>query len=99
MIMRDVELATTMQQKEEDGAQKSMEKEQKVMKSTPTKKDLLLVQRVLYLYHPLQSSIPQNLGVTSKVTTLEMDSIFFFADHLLHLQTLFRDSGKMLLWE
>ena len=47
MIMRDVELATTMQQKEEDGAQKSMEKEQKVMKSTPTKKYLLLVQRVL----------------------------------------------------
>ena len=33
----------------------------------------------------LQSSIPQNLGVASKVTTLEMDSTFFFADCLLRL--------------
>ena len=73
---------------------KSMEKEQRSMSSTPTGKDLVLVQRVLSLHHFLQYFIPQNLGVPSKVTTLAMDSMFFFADCLLHLQAVFRVSGK-----
>ena len=64
------------------------------MSSTPTGKALVLVQSVLYLHHFLQSSIPQNLGVPSKVTTLEMDNMFFFADLLLHLQAVFRVAGK-----
>ena len=38
----------------------------------------------------LQSSITQNLGVPSKVTILAMDSMFLFADRLLHLQAVFR---------
>ena len=98
MIMRDGKFATMMQQQEEDEAQKLMEKEQRVMSSTPTGKALLLIQRVLYLHHFLQSSIPQNLGVSSKLTTLALDSMFFFADRLLHLQAVFRVSGKMPRW-
>ena len=66
-IMRDGEFATVMQQKEEDKAQKPMEKEQWAMSSMPTGKALLLIQRVLSLHHFLQSSIPQNLSVASKV--------------------------------
>ena len=64
------------------------------MSSTPTGKAFLLIQRVLSLHYFLRSSIPQNLGVASKVTTLETDSIFLSADHLLHLQAVFRVSGK-----
>ena len=71
-----------------------MEKEQRAMTSTLTKKALLLVQCVLSLHHFLQSSIPQNLGVASKVTTLATDSICFFADRLLHLQAVFRVAEK-----
>ena len=71
-----------------------MEKEQRAMTSTPTGKALLLVQCVLPLHHFLQSSIPQNLGFASKVTTMEMDSMFFFANLLLHLQAVFRVSGE-----
>ena len=63
MIMRDGELATMMQQQEEDEALKLMEKYQRAMLSTPTGKALLLIQRVLSLRHFLQYSIPQNLGV------------------------------------
>ena len=76
MIMRDGEFATMMQQQEEDKAHKLTEKEQRAMTSTSTGKALLLVQHVLSLQHFLKSSIPQNLGVASKVTTLEMDSNF-----------------------
>ena len=57
MIMRDGEFTTMMQQQEEDEAQKLMEKEQRAMISMPTGKDLLLIQRVIYLYHFLQYSI------------------------------------------
>ena len=64
------------------------------MSSTPTGKALVLVQHVLSLHHFLQSSVPQNLGVPSKVITLAMDSMFFFVDCLLHLQAVFRVSGK-----
>ena len=71
-----------------------MEKEQWAMTSTPTGKYLLLVQHVLSLHYFLQSSIPHNLGVSSKVTTLATDSMFFFAYHLLHLQALFIVAGK-----
>ena len=60
------------------------------MTSIPTGKDLLLNQLVLSLQPFLQSSITHNLGVASKVTTLATDSKFFFADHLLHLQAVFR---------
>ena len=42
----------------------------------------------------MRSSIPQNLGVPSKVTTLAMDSMFFFADLLLRLQAVFRVAGE-----
>ena len=63
MIMRGGEFSTMMQQQEEDKALKSMEKEQRVMTSTPTWKSLIIVQRVFSLQHFLQSSIPQNLGV------------------------------------
>ena len=70
MIMRDGEFSTMMQQQEEDEAQKSIEKEQRAMTSTPTGKALVLVQHVLSLHHFLKSSIPQNLGVASKETTL-----------------------------
>ena len=80
MIMRDGDFSTMMQQQEEDEAQKSTEKEQWAMSSTPTGEALILIQCVLYLHHLLQSSIPQNLGVASKVTTLATDSMFFFAD-------------------
>ena len=40
------------------------------------------------------SSIPQNLGVASKVTTLTMNSMFFFTGFLLHLQAVFRVTEK-----
>ena len=83
-----------LQQQEEDEAQKLMEKEQRVMSSTPTGEDFLLVKRVLTLHHFLQFLIPQNLGVASKVTTLAMDSMFFFADRLLRLQAVFRVAKK-----
>ena len=63
MIMRDGDFTTIMQQQEEDEAQKSMEKEQRAMSSTPTGKALIFFQRVLYLHHFLQSSVTQNLGV------------------------------------
>ena len=80
--MRYGKFPNMMQQQEEDEAQKLMEKEQRVMSSTPTGEALLLIQRVLYLHHFLQSSIPQNLGIASKVTTLATDSMFFFPDPL-----------------
>ena len=67
-----------------------MDKEQRAIASTLTVKYLIIIQRVLSLHHFIQSSIPQNLGFTSKVTTLEMDSNFFFAGHLLHIQAVFR---------
>ena len=92
--MKDGELATTMQQQEDDEAQKLMEKEQRALTSTPTGKDLLLVQRVISFYHFLQYSIPQNLGVASKLTTLAMYSMLFFPDCLLHLQAVFRVTEK-----
>ena len=94
MIMRYGKCDTMMQHQEEDEAHKSMEKEQRAMTSTPTGEALVLVQRVLSLHHFIQSSIPKNLGALSKVTTLAMDSMFFFADHLLHLQAVFRVAGK-----
>ena len=94
VIMRDDELATIIKQKEKDEDHKSMEKEQRAMTLTPTGEALLLVWHVLSLHNFPQSSIPQNLGVASKVTTLEMDSIFFFADCLLHLQAVFRVAKK-----
>ena len=56
--MRDGELATIIQQQEEDEARNSMEKEQWDMTSTLTGKALLLVQRVLSLHHFLQYYIP-----------------------------------------
>ena len=98
MIMRDGKFVTMMQHQEEDKAQKSTEKEHRAMTATPTGKDLVLVQRVLSLQHFLQYSIPQNLGVPSKVITLAMDSMFFFADRLPHLQAVFRVAGKRSLW-
>ena len=98
MIMRYGEFATVMKHQEEEKVQKYMEKEQWAMTSTPTGEALFLVQRVLYLHHLIQSSILQNLGITSKVTTLAMDRMFFFADCLIHLQAVFRVSGKMPLW-
>ena len=92
--MRDGYLSTMMQQQDEDEVQKSMEKEYRAMSSTPRGKALLLVQRVIYLHHFIKSSIPQNLGVASKVTTLAMESMFFFANRLLHLQAVFRVARK-----
>ena len=71
--MRDGEFATIMQYQEEDKAQKLIDKEQRATTSMPTGKDLIIVQDVLFLHYFLLSSIPQNLGVASKVTTLEMD--------------------------
>ena len=79
-----------MQQQEEDEAKKLMDKEQRAMTAMPTGNTLLLVRRFLSLYHVLQSSIPQNLGVASKVTILVMDSMFFFVGRLLRLQAVFR---------
>ena len=64
------------------------------MTLTPIGKALLLVQSVLSLHHYLQYFIPQNLGVASKVTNLAMDSMIFFAGSLLHLQAVFRVTGK-----
>ena len=75
-----------------------MDKEQRAVSSTPTVNDLILVQCVLSLHHFLQYSIPKNLVVSSKVTTLAMDSMFFFTDRLLNIQVEFRVSGKMPLW-
>ena len=98
MIMRDDEFVTMMQQKEEYEAQKLMEKEEQAITSTSSGKAFLIVQRVLSLHHFLQSSILQNLGATSKVTTLSKDSVFFFADSLLQLQAVFRVAGEMPLW-
>ena len=71
-----------------------MEKEQRAMSSMPKGKALVIVQLVLSLHHFIQYSILQNSGVPSKVTTLAMDSIFFFADFLLHIQVAFRVAGK-----
>ena len=98
MIMRDGEFATMIQHREEDEAHKLMEKEQRATPSTPEGKALLLIQSVLYLHHFIQSYIPQNLGIASKVTTLATDSMFFIEDSLLHLQAVLRVTGKMLLW-
>ena len=98
MIMGDDEFATMMQHQEKDEAQKSMEKQQRAMTSMTTDKALLIVQRVLSLHNFLQSYIPQKLGVALKVTTLEMYSMFFFADSLLHIQAVFRVARKMPLW-
>ena len=75
--MRDGEFDTMIKHQEEYKAQKLMDKEQRDMSSMPTEKALLLIQRVLYLHHFLQSSIPQKLDVASKVTTLATDSIYF----------------------
>ena len=83
MIMRDGEFSTMMQQQEEDKSQKWMEKEHRSMTSTHTGKSLLIFQRVLSLHRFIMSSIPQNLGVASKVTTLATDSMFLFANRLL----------------
>ena len=94
MIMRDAEFATMIQQQEEDEAQKEMNKEQWSMTSTPTGKALLLIQCVISLHRFLQSSMPHNLGVISKVTTLAMDSMFLFTNFLLHLQAVFRVACK-----
>ena len=58
MIMRDGESATMVQHQEEDEAQILMEKEQRVMKSTPIEKDILLVQSVLSLHRFIQFSVP-----------------------------------------
>ena len=91
--MRDGEFSDIMQQQEEDEEQKLMEKEQRSMTSTSTGEDLLLFQRVLSQHHSPKYYIPQNLGIASKITTLTMDSIFFFADCLLQLQAVFRVSG------
>ena len=96
--MRDGEFATMMQRQEEDKALKSIEKEQQAMASAPAGKALFLVQCALSLHHFHQYSIPQNLGVAWKVTTLAMDSMFFFADSLLNLQAVFRVAKKMPLW-
>ena len=71
-----------------------MEKEQRAMSSTPIGEALVIVQRVHFLHHFLQSSIPQNLGFPSKVATFATDSMFFFADRLLHLQAVFRVARK-----
>ena len=95
MIMRDGDFSTMIQQQEEGQTQKSMEKEQRAMSSTPTGKALVIVRCVFSLHHFLRSSIPQNLGVPSKVTTLAMDSLFFFGGCLLHIQAVFRVTGKM----
>ena len=57
ITLTDDNFATMMQHQEEDKAQKSMEKEQQAMTSTPTVKDLLIIQRVLSLNHFVQSSI------------------------------------------
>ena len=92
--MRGGEFSTMMQQQKEDESQKSMEKEQRAMTSTLTGKALLLVQSVLSLHHFLQSSVTQNSGVASKVTTLATDSMFFFADRSLRLQAVFRVAEK-----
>ena len=75
-----------------------MRKEQRDMTSTPTGEALVIVQSVLSLRYFLQSSIPQNLVVASKVTALAMDSIFIFADRLIHLQAVFRVAGIIPLW-
>ena len=40
------------------------------------------------------SYIPHNLGVASKVTSLVLDTMFFFADCLLRLQAVFRVARK-----
>ena len=98
MITRDGKLSAMVQQQEEDETQKSTEKEHRSMSSSTTGKALLLVQRVLSLHYFLLSYILQNLGVASKVITLAMDSMFFFADRLLYLQAVFRVSGKIPLW-
>ena len=74
MIMRYGQLAAIMSQQQDKEAHKLMEKEQRAMTSTPTGKALLLVWCVLSLQLFPQSSIPQNLGVASKVTTLAVDS-------------------------
>ena len=87
-----------MQQQEEDEEQILMEKEQRAISSTPKGKDLLIIQHALSLHRFLQYSIPQNLGVASKVTTLSTDSRFSFVDRLLHLQAVFRVAGKMPFW-
>ena len=98
IIIRYGEFATMMQHKEGGELQKLIDKKQKAMASTPTGKALLLVQHVLFFHHLLHSYIPQNLGVTSRVTTLAMDSMFFSADHLICLQAVSRVAGKMPLW-
>ena len=83
-----------LQQQEEDKAQKSMDKKQRDMLSTSTRRDLLLVECVLSLHNLLQYSTPHNLDVASKVTTFAIYSMFFFSDCVLHLQAVFRVSRE-----
>ena len=47
IIMRDGEIATMIQQQEEDEAKKYMDKEQRALTSTPTRRALVLVQHIL----------------------------------------------------
>ena len=96
--MRDGKFSTMIQQQEEDEAQKSMEKQQRSMSSTLTGKALLLIQRFLSLHHFLLSSIPQNLGVASKVTNLATDSMFLFADCYSIYKRYLESLKKMPLW-
>ena len=87
-----------IQHQEKDKVHKSMEKEQRAMTSTPTSRDFLLVQSVLFLRHFLQSSVPQKLGVASKVTTLKIYSIIFFAFFFTPSKSGIYSLREMPLW-
>ena len=70
------------------------EKVQQAMASTLERSALIIVQSAFSLNNFLNYSIPQKLVVASKVTNLAMYSMIFFACSLLHLQAVFRVTGK-----
>ena len=91
MIMTDSQFSTMMQQQEENELQKLMEKEQWYMKSTPIRKALLILKSFLFLHYFLQYSIPQNLGVASKVKpwkwTVCFSSRIFYSIYKQYLES------------
>ena len=66
MIMRDGEFSAMMQQQDGDKAQKSMDKEQHAMSSTPTGDDFLLIQSVLSLHHFSSLPYPRTRALPQK---------------------------------
>ena len=83
MITRYGELTKIIQQQEEDEAQKLVEKEQQAMESTPTSRDLIIVQSVLSLHHFLRFILLLLLNYIGKLSVPRYH--MFLILHTMHL--------------